>query len=236
MAGSEAKERVRMKAEAAMRIRWPEARIVHELVLEQGGCRIDIAAVGPDFLAVAEIKSERDVLKRLPAQLQRATQVADEVWVCIAAKHAEAFRGRLLPHYISGPPQPRKPPLTGLWCAHEANPDRIPELDQCRIHVEEGGGLFMWPDGAWGAERRIVDPRARFDLLWAAEMVAALRPLAAPTAPRNYLTRWAVENLTGAQIRRAVCEQIRSRPFPRADAAIERSPPSRAPDLYRGAA
>ncbi len=45
MAGSVAEERIRAKVEAAFRRRWPEARIIHELVLDQGGVRIDLAAV-----------------------------------------------------------------------------------------------------------------------------------------------------------------------------------------------
>lgn len=91
MAGSAAEERIREKAVAAMRRRWPSARIVHELQLEQGGIRIDLAAVSEDFLALAEIKSERDVLKRLPAQISRAMAVADEVWIVIAAKHEKGI-------------------------------------------------------------------------------------------------------------------------------------------------
>lgn len=74
-----------------MRLRWPEARIIHELQLEEGGVRIDLAAVGPDFIAVAEIKSEKDTLKRLHRQLYVASQVADECWLAIHPKHEAAL-------------------------------------------------------------------------------------------------------------------------------------------------
>jgi hypothetical protein len=88
MAGSEAEERIRAKVEAEFRRRWPDARIVHELVLNQGGVRIDLAAITEDALIVAEIKSERDVLKRLAGQVKASLRVAQGVWVVVADKHA----------------------------------------------------------------------------------------------------------------------------------------------------
>lgn len=92
MAGSEAEERIRGKAEAALRLALPEARIIHELVLRQGGVRIDLAAVTPDRLVCVEIKSERDVLKRLPEQVKAMRLVADAWFVCCATKHLEEVR------------------------------------------------------------------------------------------------------------------------------------------------
>lgn len=79
MAGSEAEERIRAKAEVWLRQRVPDARIIHELVLEQGGSRIDLAAVTSDMIVAVEIKSERDVLDRLNSQLEAAMKVADHV-------------------------------------------------------------------------------------------------------------------------------------------------------------
>lgn len=234
MAGSEAEERLRAKTEAAMRKRWPDARIVHELMLQQGGVRIDLAAVGPDFLAVAEIKSERDVLKRLADQVKRSVQVADEVWVCFAEKHAEAFRSRLLPYYVYGPPQPRKPPLTGEWRESKPNPDRIADLSRCHLFSEQDGGLAAWPDGHSGY---LVDGRARFDLLWADEMRVALSrhfggaalPGVSSKLTRGFMQRTAVEHMSGREIRRAVCAALRERHFPRAD------PPASMQEVTRAA-
>ena len=84
---SEAEERMRVKTEAALREAWPSARIVHELMLTQGGCRIDLAAITADRLIVAEIKSERDVLTRLKRQVEQAWKVADDVCVVLTEKH-----------------------------------------------------------------------------------------------------------------------------------------------------
>lgn len=92
MAGSEAEERIRAKAEEKLRRVFPTARIIHELMLQQGGCRIDLAAVTEDRLIVVEIKSERDVLKRLDEQYRQAKLVADSILVLLAEKHLDKAR------------------------------------------------------------------------------------------------------------------------------------------------
>lgn len=84
---SAAEERIRIKAEQALREVWPSARIVHELMLRQGGCRIDLAAITAERLIVVEIKSERDVLDRLKRQQQQARRVADGFSVVLTEKH-----------------------------------------------------------------------------------------------------------------------------------------------------
>lgn len=92
MSGSVAEERIRAKAEALLRHAFPEARIIHELVLQQGGVRIDLAAVTPERLICVEIKSERDVLTRLPDQVAAMKRVSDTWRVCCADKHIDKVR------------------------------------------------------------------------------------------------------------------------------------------------
>lgn len=92
MAGSEAEERIRAKAEKVLREVFPTARIIHELVLQQGGVRIDLAAVTPDRLVCVEIKSERDVLTRLPDQVAAMKRVCDTWRVVCADKHIDKVR------------------------------------------------------------------------------------------------------------------------------------------------
>lgn len=87
MTGSVAEERIRAKAEEALRETWSTGRIIHELVLRQGGCRVDLACVTEDRLIVVEVKSERDVLTRLKRQAEQARRVADGFSVILAEKH-----------------------------------------------------------------------------------------------------------------------------------------------------
>ena len=212
MAGSVAEERIRKLAVASMRRRWPEARIVHELQLEQGGIRIDLAAVSPDFLALAEIKSERDVLKRLPAQVRRSIAVADEVWIVVAEKHAQAVAD-MRSSYATGEDEAAR---SKRWEVAEA-------LRGARVLVERPHGALEMDTWSMRERPNTPDPRRRFDLLWRDEMASALGRhfggAAIPSAKltRSAMTALAIEHMTGRELRRAVCAQLRDRSFPRAD-------------------
>lgn len=70
-------------------VEWPAARIVHELVLDGGSVRIDLASVGDEALRLIELKSERDVLDRLPKQMAAAQECAQEAWVAVDGKHLD---------------------------------------------------------------------------------------------------------------------------------------------------
>jgi len=217
MAGSEAEERVRAKAEALLRRLWPDARIIHELQLEQGGVRIDIAAVSPDRIVAVEIKSERDGLKRLERQIRRALDVADQVWVCVAQKHGEPCE-RFRDYPIRSDFETEE--------AHAAAYRAYRAMRRVRLWVEAGtdGAMEEATARNWGWSGHIPDPRERFDLLWADEQRRALGRhfglIALPSSKgltRAEMTRQAIEHMTGAEMRRAVCLQLRERRFPRAD-------------------
>lgn len=70
--------------EAWGRARWPDARVVHELVCSE--CRIDVAFVCPNDLIGVEIKSSKDTLDRLEKQLRVFGEHLPEVWLAIAPK------------------------------------------------------------------------------------------------------------------------------------------------------
>lgn len=214
MAGSEAEERIRAKVEAQMRLWYPAGRIIHELVLEQGGRRLDVATVTEDRIVVAEIKSEKDTLKRLKAQVERALQVADEVWVVVAEKHAAEVRSRLSWSLPRASDEER-------WTK---NPDYMRDLEKCVIFTETDAGLKRWKEG--GAKFAPL-PYHRFDLLWAAEMRNALgrhfggaAMTKAARMTRDDMARLIIEHLSGREIRRAVCAQLRARGFARADEGV----------------
>jgi hypothetical protein len=65
---SEAERYLRGLAVTRLRLLMPEARIVHELNVETGQCRVDLAAIAPDRLVFVEVKSRKDKLDRLPEQ------------------------------------------------------------------------------------------------------------------------------------------------------------------------
>lgn len=177
---SAAEERIRLKAEAMLRNAFPEARIVHELMLRQGGCRADLAAVTLDRIICVEVKSERDVLTRLPDQVAAMRMVCDAWCVVTAQKHLDKCRK------IAG----------WLQAAEEDGLER----------------LHLWRESLGGT----CNAPARLDMLWADE----LRWVSGIKAARWPCITAASDSMTGAQVRRAVCAQLRARSFPRADAAI----------------
>lgn len=214
---SEAEERIRAKTEAELRRLYPTARIIHELVMSSGVSRLDLAAVTEDKIVVAEIKSERDTLSRLPAQIAMAHEIACETWVVVAEKHRAAIE-HLSSRTSWGEPQPRKPPMTGMWRESWQNPDHLPGLDRCRRMFETVDGFQVMPASHW--HRRVTDPRAVFDVLWAQERrdaIACHGAAVSKTATCEFTHAWAVENMSGAEIRRAVCRALRLRAFARAD-------------------
>lgn len=89
---SSAEARIRDKVEEALREQFPDARIIHELVVRQGSCRTDLAAVTPSRIVLVEIKSEKDVLTRLERQTSEAMKVSDLYRIVVAEKHLAKAR------------------------------------------------------------------------------------------------------------------------------------------------
>lgn len=79
---------MRDRIEAWGRARWPDARVVHELVC--GECRIDMAFVRPSDLIGVEIKSSKDVMTRAEKQYKAFNAMLPEVWIAIAPKWKDA--------------------------------------------------------------------------------------------------------------------------------------------------
>lgn len=200
MAGSIAEERIRAKAEAMLRRLFPDARIIHELVLKQGGVRIDLAAVQPAYIAAIEIKSERDVLTRLPDQVSAAMAVTDLFGVCVAEKQSSKI---------------------GRYFEDEAKM-RLPYGAHLLAETDDGFDTRYTPfDPGWRGkdlfQARLCNPADRLEMLWADELklISGYSKLSRQPAKHHVC-----ETMTGAQIRRAVCSALRARAFPRADPAI----------------
>jgi hypothetical protein len=68
-ARSSAESEIHEAVVARLRLLLPEARIIHELNVDEGKSRVDVAAVTRNRLVFAEIKSEKDKPDRLARQL-----------------------------------------------------------------------------------------------------------------------------------------------------------------------
>ncbi len=180
---SAAEARIRVKAEALLRDAFPGARIVHEFDL--GGVRLDLAAITEDRLALLEIKSELDTLKRLDKQVRWAIRIGGPALVCYAPKWAPAIR-----EVRSG----------DLW--------RAEWLEE----TEDGfSGLHH---GRLAPHHDRYDNRLLFHLLLKQELLDLAKPFGAKSRQTvREITRVAHENMTGQQIRRGVMAALRARNF-----------------------
>lgn len=77
---------IRAAAVERARALWPGARIIHELNVNHGTNRADVAVVTADRLVLIELKSAADTLDRLDQQLSAFETVAHQVIVAADAK------------------------------------------------------------------------------------------------------------------------------------------------------
>lgn len=203
MAGSASERAIRDAVATFLRRELPQARIIHELVC--GGSRADLAAVERERVLLFEVKSEKDVLARLPTQLRDFTGcahgtvlIAHEKWFDKTPYNNGNLR-LAWPH--------RSEWRCDVWVYPETTPDpyrsyqwRLPRPSLAQPHAAALLGL-LWKDEllAEAARHRIaITARSRVpDIV---ELMA-----------------W---HMTGREIAQAVCRQLRTRPFPEADAPI----------------
>ncbi|EQA97292.1 hypothetical protein [Sphingobium sp. HDIP04] len=209
MAGSSAEREIRDYAAGRLRDMLPNSRIIHELVV--GGCRADLAAVQPDRVTLVEIKSERDKLDRLARQVDHFTRAGHDV---IVIAHERWFDTT---PYQNG--APRFFPSDELMEAARGHTRAI-------WAYPEAPGRYLY--GEWEPKRywsEQPEPHAAqlLNLMWKEEMLAECRGYGLKATARDNmmkLTRLMQLELTGKQIARSVCRQLRLREFPEADAPM----------------
>lgn len=161
------------------RDRWPEARVCHELPV--GRCRADLAFVSPRHVAVVELKSERDTLRRLPDQWREFRDHVPEVWLAVDPRWDDATRN-YDPRVLT-----RSGRVGGYYAARR---DVDLHFDWTRVPRLLN---LLWRDelGAIAARHFPARFRAR--------------------APRYQLVPGLARELTGTQIVAEVCRELRAR-------------------------
>jgi hypothetical protein len=207
---------MRMREIVAARLRsfWPTARIIHELPVRYSTNRLDMAAITETELIGVEIKSSRDVLGRLEAQIRAFMPVTHRLWVCLAPEHNAKLpdiveeRERSI-HY--------RRQFTPAQEIIERVADRWVEVwtvdaDAGESFGTRGGYLSQWDHRIpWGA--------AMLDMLWNSELAA----MGGSNSRHDHQVRRLADAMTGCEIVRGVCAALRAR-----DAfAAESDPPIR---------
>lgn len=188
---SEAEAEIRTAVVERLRVIRPEARIMHEVNASSFGNRIDVLAVDRAEIIAVEIKSERDKLDRLPAQLKAMKGCATHV---IAAVHRK---------FVTNP-KPQELPWDA-WVFPEGQTfyDKWREPKPSVTTPLPGGALDM----LWAEELREMCRRYGLPTSSRATMAHSLA-----------LLRW---NLTGRDLTLGICAALRARKCIEADPAIE---------------
>lgn len=186
----------------------PEARIIHELVVND--CRADLAAVTAEKIVLVEIKSSKDKLSRLARQLSRFDRAAHKMIVVADARWFEEF------DYPKGGRGYRPSPDLAVARTGHCDLFRYPRPDPEQFSYSWGWSLRF---------DRLPEPHAAklLGLLWKQELLveaARHRVSCSSRSTVNSIVCDMVWLMTGAEITRAVCRQLRGRHFPEADPAV----------------
>lgn len=182
------------------RARWPEARVCHELVLNRGTTRLDVAFVSPDRLAVVELKSGYDVMDRAIHQTAFARLCGCEAWLICDTRFSPDLR---LIRFLL--------PTIGIA--------QLTTVDQ-HGHVLPGGEhaieVVAEPDLATRPH-----PEAQAAVLWVAELCRALG-IGGSKPPTHASLMKRLAALPDAERTALVCRELRGR-----DALWRADPPIR---------
>lgn len=168
------------------RPRWPDARVMFELSC--GDRRIDVLFVRPMDLIGVEIKAGSDTLSRLEGQARAYNNWFPEWWLAIAPRWSEAIKAEGLRR----------------------------QLHRAGVITIDSAGTLTQPEMARRDELVIM---RTLEWLWAGECrLIAERTDVWPGArryktPRGKLQPMLARLLTGNEIMREVCRELRARPL-----------------------
>lgn len=203
---SSAEAEIRDAVVARIRQLRPGARIIHEINCGgQGTNRIDLIAVEPAEIIAVEIKSVKDKIDRLPAQIRAMRGVAHHV---IAALHekflipAKWAEGR-----VEAPPEAKG---ATVWAYPEAGAE-----------VGRTYGCAAWEHPRPAVQS--VLPHDAIFMLWRDELHALCNALRIPVGRRATMStmvqhlRW---SCPGRELTRGCCTMLRARRCIEADPEI----------------
>ncbi|QDZ10544.1 NERD domain-containing protein [Devosia ginsengisoli] len=218
---SSAEGEIREAVVARLRERRPDARIIHEInVSTYGPNRIDVLAVSPTEIIAVEVKSSKDKLDRLPAQVGAMRGCAHQV---IAALHekflVEKPTNRGAAHYKRD----------GLFYLRstpdlDCRPDSVWVFPEIKRNMHEDGWCHLAPWQLATAKFDAPLPAGAIDLLWRDELAWLCGSLGVAASRRTNMgemvsaLRW---NCTGREITKGICTALRRRICTEADPAIE---------------
>ncbi len=220
---SSAEAEIRDAVVARIRKQRPGARIIHEInVSTYGPNRIDVLAVDRAEIIAVEIKSAKDKLDRLPAQIAAMRGAAHRVVAAIHEKflveqvtnefaaHEERdgqFFLKAIPHGINRHAE--------VWV--------YPEKRRAMRSAVEGGhdSIASWRFPPETLEQML--PENALDLLWREELYELCGAFRVSASRRTNMTEMAAAlrwRCTGKELTRGICAMLRARRCVEADPEI----------------
>jgi hypothetical protein len=211
MAGSSVEREIRNTVIDKIRQVRPCSRIIHELnTAGTGSPRADLAVVGLSEILLFEIKSEKDVLKRLDHQWKAFKRCSHQTFLVLDKKF---FVEKV---YANGAGTRFDPsePLIEIVGSHVKDfvwtyPEPLRNSNRYMDQTWKIKGLYDTPD-----------TRAMLNLLWRDELVSLCKNLGLPYLAKENMTKLTerlILGATGRQITEGVCAALRTRPFAEAD-------------------
>lgn len=201
---SSAEAEIREPVVARLREIVPGCRIIHEINATGFGNRIDVLAVGKDRIAAVEIKSAKDKLDRLPAQIEAMRGVTTEVFAALHEKFIEDNK-----HVGAMPPDAARHATVWIY----------PRAER-KGHVDCGVEWNRFD--RWKKPVRSL-PATAINILWREELHAICDCLGVRGVSRLDM-RQAIDEIrwrmTGEQITKAICRALRTRECVEADPPI----------------
>jgi hypothetical protein len=215
---SSAEAEIRDAVVARLRVLRPDARIMHEINSCLGGNRIDVLAVSPADIVAVEIKSKKDKLDRLPAQIKAMQGVAHVAVSALHEKFCPENLGSL--HYCdyerSGEfyrrDRPKEAGYSKVWAYAGV---------KAKTYRSYRTSLFRWdlPDVA--VQKPL--PADAIHILWSDELrwLCSKLRIDAPKRSNNQRLKNSIRWLaTGGEVTRGICAALRRRECVEADSAI----------------
>jgi hypothetical protein len=212
MAGSSVEREIRNTVIDKVRQFRPGSRIIHELnTAGTGSPRADLAVVGPAEILLFEIKSERDVLKRLEHQWKAFNACSHQTFLVLDRKFF------IEKEYANGAGVRYEPTefLSSVFTSPQIR-------NNVWTYPEPKKNANKYMDQTWKFKSLYDTPctRAMLNLLWRAELVELCQKLSLPYMSRDNmakLTERLILGATGRQITEGVCQSLRTRKFAEAD-------------------
>lgn len=187
-----------------LRKRWPGARIIHELPLRYSTNRIDLAAVTETEIISVEIKSSRDVMDRLEAQLRAFKPISARIIAALAPRWNEQ--------------------LPMLEAKTQYGSSFTPQYTETQDIIRKVHGIEVWTVDAAAGSLTVTDGgpyrsnkpwlAQMLDMLHVAELVeiARFHQISVAKRPVHFtLVTDLVDLMQGREVVKAACAALRSR-------------------------